>query len=93
METEYRIEKFYPFPISEEQLNKMSAMGWDLVTCVTIKEHGLINNTIVYYFKKELNQAPTGENNELSSFLHKSLLEATRTLNDKFQEGLDKEIK
>jgi len=60
--SKYRIEKFYPFPISEDQLNRMSDMGWELVTCVTIKEHALINNTIVYYFKRELiNQAPTGE--------------------------------
>jgi hypothetical protein len=50
----YAIEKLYPFPATEEQLNIMGNNGWEMTGCMQIKESGLITETYYYYFKKEV---------------------------------------
>lgn len=47
---EYKIEKLYPFPISEDQLNHQASHNWELVAAITTKE--LISDTYIYYFKR-----------------------------------------
>ena len=49
---EYAIEKTYPLPANEVQLNIMGADGWELTASLIIKEEGNITETYVYYFKR-----------------------------------------
>ena len=54
MNYEYAIEKMYPIPVSEEQLNLMGSHGWELTGVLKIQEHNRITETFIYYFKREL---------------------------------------
>jgi hypothetical protein len=49
---EYKIEKLYPLPISEEQLNHQAKHNWELIAAITTKEHNRITDTYIYYFKR-----------------------------------------
>jgi hypothetical protein len=49
---EYAIEKTYPLPANEIQLNIMGDDGWELTASLIIKEEGNITETYVYYFKR-----------------------------------------
>lgn len=48
----YCIEKTYPLPATEEELNKMGSDGWELVSVLKHKEGNLNLETFFYYFKK-----------------------------------------
>lgn len=54
MKYEYMIEKFYPMPIRECDLNCVGQQGWELTSSVTFQEHNLITPTFIYYFKREI---------------------------------------
>ena len=49
---EYAIEKLYPLPATEEQLNIMGEDGWELTSIITFKESGNITDTYLYHFKR-----------------------------------------
>ena len=49
---EYAIEKLYPLPATEEQLNIMGNDGWELTGIITLQESSNITETYIYYFKR-----------------------------------------
>jgi len=50
---EYAIERLYPFPATEKQLNIMGEDGWEMTGVAVMKEQGRITETYVYYFKRQ----------------------------------------
>lgn len=51
---EYAIERLYPFPATEEDLNIMGNDGWELTGVIKIQESGRILETYIYYFKRQI---------------------------------------
>ena len=49
---EYAIEKTYPFPATEEQLNIMGNEGWEFTALIAIQEECKITETYFYHFKR-----------------------------------------
>ena len=53
---EYAIEKTYPLPATERQLNIMGNEGWELAALITIQEEGNITETYFYHFRRLCNK-------------------------------------